>query len=108
MKISKEEQKQFIDLLTKKAMANGEGVLLGWLSFQKFVIPPSAPEVQHREMRKAFYAGAQHLFASILTILSPGADPTEEDLRYMDGLHKELQAFVDEMKKEAAANGNNQ
>ena len=60
-----------------------------------------APEVQVREMRKAFFAGAQHLFASIATFLEEGTEPTDNDVRRMEMIHVELEAFDDSLKREA-------
>jgi hypothetical protein len=61
------------------------------------VIPRDAPEVQINEMRLAFMAGAQHLFASITATQDPGDEPTDDDLRRMDLISAELNAFVDEL-----------
>jgi len=44
-------------------------------------------------MRKAFFMGAQHLYASIMGILEPGAEPTDKDLDRMGLIHNELEAF---------------
>jgi hypothetical protein len=57
----------------------------------------AAPPIQISEMRKAYFFGAQHLFASVLNMLDPGSDPTDKDLRRMDLLEQELKAFVAEM-----------
>jgi hypothetical protein len=45
-------------------------------------------------MRGAFFAGAQHLFASIMVIMDPGAEPTAADLARMSQIHEELERFV--------------
>ena len=76
-----------------------EGRLLeaGWVSLRMAVIPPNAPAIQIDEMRMAYMAGAQHLFASIMTILDPGEEPSEADLRKMDLIGAELDAFAEEM-----------
>jgi len=52
-----------------------------------------APEAQLREMRKAYMLGAEHLFTSIMTIMDPGAEPTERDCKRMDLIHEELEAY---------------
>ena len=51
------------------------------------------PDEQIRELRKAYMLGAQHLFASIMGILDPGNDPTERDMKRMNLIHEELEAF---------------
>lgn len=65
-----------------------------WQSFRRSVIPASAPPVQIRESKRAFYAGAASLFSAIIAILDPSSnEPTEQDLRVMDSINQELQEF---------------
>lgn len=66
------------------------------------IIPPHAPAVQRVESRRAFYAGAICLLGYVMTRLSPGKDPTADDLEFMARLDAELQAFVAETAAEAA------
>lgn len=61
-----------------------------WESFERQVIPIGASAIQRQEMRRAFYAGAIALFSSILSILDPGTEPTDRDLRVMDALKAEM------------------
>lgn len=61
--------------------------------FDRIVIPSTASETQRREMRKAFYAGAHALFHMMVAMLDPGTEPTEDDLRAMDRIATELQAW---------------
>ena len=49
----------------------------GWESYRKNCIPADAPDIQLRESRQAFYAGAAILFHSIMIVLDPGTEPTE-------------------------------
>jgi hypothetical protein len=79
---------------------NGLLIEAGWASFRASVISSDAPEVRLREMRLSFFAGAQHLFGSIMTILDPGAESTEADLNRMELINNELDKFVTEMKAE--------
>jgi hypothetical protein len=69
-----------------------------WDSYAKDVVPKDAPTVQRWETRRAFYAGAQAVFMSILTMLDPGTEPTEADLRKMDALDQELRIFKEEVR----------
>ena len=69
-----------------------------WLSFERQVIPPTAPDVQRQEMRRAFYAGAQALFTGILGMLDPGTEPTEADLGKMDAVQAELLTFAESVR----------
>jgi hypothetical protein len=65
----------------------------GWNSYRTEVVPPDAPEVQVRESRRAFYAGATWLFATLSVDLSPGAEPTEADIAVLSEIDKELHEF---------------
>lgn len=71
----------------------------GWQAFKILRIPATAPERQKEEMRKAFFLGAQHLFAAVTGMLDPGTEPTEKDMRRMELIYKELKDFVDEVTK---------
>lgn len=78
-----------------------KGLLIeaGWVSLRIAAIPDDASKLQLDEMRQAFFAGAQHLFASIMTFLDEGEDPTADDLRRMDLIHDELDKFITEYKR---------
>lgn len=89
-----------IDVLTKKLADEGYVIEAGWQALKAQVLE-GAPDVQVREMRKAFFSGAQHLFASILGFLDSGEEPTTDDLRRMEMVSVELDAFVDELRREA-------
>lgn len=65
----------------------------GWESYRDQVIPKSAGAVQRAETEQAFYSGAAYLFDSIMTILDPGAEPTERDLQTMESIMLELSAW---------------
>ena len=80
--------------VTKRLTDEGKLVEAGWVIFRKLVLPKDAPEDQIREMRIAFFAGAQHVFSSIMNVLDPGEEPTEKDMKRMDHLHNELQRFA--------------
>lgn len=92
--------KDFARILTKQLAANGKLIAGGWESYRAVIIPPTAPEIQITETKKAFFAGAQHLFSSIMAILDPGAEPTEQDLQRMTDIAAELEDWCEEMKKD--------
>jgi hypothetical protein len=46
------------------------------------------------EMRNAYFAGAQHLFASMMSVMEEGAEPTEADMRRVSAINDELNAFI--------------
>ncbi len=72
----------------------------GWLSYRTQVVTTDAPPVQIAECRRAFYAGAQMLLATIMTNLSPGNEVQPEDQALMRDISAELEAF-----KESVARG---
>lgn len=90
--------KAVIDQITRQATDQGSVIEAGWLSLRAMAIPATASDIQVSEMRKAFFAGAQHLYASIMSILEPGAEPTEKDMKRMELIDAELRAFVEEIK----------
>ena len=80
--------------LTKLLSDQGKIIEAGWLSYLHLVVPRNASAVQVEETRRSFFAGAQHLFGSIMTMLEPGMEPTETDLKRMDYIAVELKEFV--------------
>ncbi len=99
---------QLADQLAKVATDKGKLIEIGWISALLYVVPKDAPETQVSEMHKAFFLGAQHLFSSIMSILDPGAEPTERDLKRMDLIHNELEVFRKEVTSHHAAPGRTQ
>lgn len=69
----------------------------GWLALRATWLPAGAPDHQVRDLRCAFMAGAQHLFASILTILDPGSEATDADMSKMNAIAAELEIFCAEI-----------
>jgi len=52
-----------------------------------------APDEQLAAMRVAFMAGASHLWASMVVVMDPGAQPTKRDMRRMVNIATELRAW---------------
>lgn len=90
--------KEAVDAVCKAAVDNGKLIEAGWLAMKLTAIHPEASPNQIAEMRLAFFAGAQHLFSSIMGILDPESEPTERDLARMDLIHKELGEFIEQYK----------
>ena len=90
---SEADRKAVLIALSHQLTDEGKLIEAGWVSLKLAVIPSDAPRVQLDEMRMAFFAGAQHLFSSIMTILEPGAEPTDTDMGRMDQISKELEKF---------------
>lgn len=95
--MDREEVKKLVEELTRKATDEGKVIELGWLSLRALALSPDAPEEQVEQLRKSFFCGAHFLFASIMTMLEPGTEPTAIDMLRMDMIHRELQVFEKEM-----------
>jgi len=85
-------------VLTKSLVDRGLLIEAGFAGLRSACIPADAPEAQVQEMRMAFFAGAEHLFGSILSVLEPGQEPTENDLQLMTNISAELDAFAQTFK----------
>jgi hypothetical protein len=85
-----------IDRFTEEATRNGLLIEAGFLGLRKMAIARHASPEQIEDMRLAFFAGAQHLFASMMRMLDPGEDPTDADLGRMDAIDRELQRFAEQ------------
>lgn len=86
--------REMIDKLCEALVDKGKLIEAGWVSLEAMSIPNSAGKTQRTEMRNAFFAGAQHLFHSIMSILEPGSEPTEKDLQRMEAIDTELREFI--------------
>jgi hypothetical protein len=96
--VSCKEAELIANLVTREAIDREEIIEIGWLALKRLAIPADATQVQIDEMRMAFFAGATHLFASIMTVLDPGSEETEDDMRRMDAIQNELKKFEDNFK----------
>lgn len=93
---------QFLEQLTKRLADEGKLIEAGWISLRLHAMPLNAPAIQLEEMRNAFMAGAQHLFASIMTALDPGTEPTDADMERMGLIARELEVFGQELELRVA------
>lgn len=87
--------------LSRELADKGLLIEAGFLGYRVAVMSPDAPPVQLEECKLAFFAGALHLFQSIMTIMDPGAEPTDADLRKIDLIDKELRKFGEEFELKA-------
>lgn len=78
------------------AADRGSMMEIGFAAFIAVAKPPIPPEEWPR-WRDAYFAGAQHLWASMFDILDPDSEPTERDLRRMDLMNHELTAWRDDI-----------
>ena len=72
------------------------------------VIPNDAPQIQKDEMKNAFFAGASHLFTSIMSVLEPGDDPTEKDIKRVELISEELDRYLAEFQVKHGLTGTKQ
>jgi hypothetical protein len=86
--------RELADSLAKRLTHEGKLIEAGWIGYDKLVLSPDASQLQRDECRLAFFAGAQHLFGSIMQILEPDAEPTPADLERMSQIHAELEGFL--------------
>jgi hypothetical protein len=89
-------EREAIDKITKHFVDQGLLIEAGWQTLKIMSVAPNAPQIQIDEMRNAFFAGAQHLFASLMGLLDPGSEPTETEIRRMDAIAGELENFYNE------------
>lgn len=87
------------DAVTRKFLADGKLIEAGFSALRVTAMSPMAPPDQVREMRMAFFAGAQHLFGTIMNVLDPGSEPTDADLKKMDLIQRELDGFIKDFAK---------
>jgi len=77
------EQQKIHDVLIKRASDNGLILELGWLA----CLDTMEPKAEYaNDLRLAYYAGAQHLFASIMVFMDEDHEPTKRDMDRMTKL----------------------
>jgi hypothetical protein len=71
-------------------MRDYNSIRVGWETYRQTVMPADAGEVQVIECRRAFYAGAVHLFGAVVDNSTlPEADAMQRLMNFQD----ELAAF---------------
>lgn len=95
---TKDELHKVAQELGRKLTDQGKLIESGWVIFDAMTLPPRTSEDQRNDMRIAFFAGAQHLFGTIASIMDPGDEPTDADLSRMDNINDELTRFADFMR----------
>lgn len=83
-----------LEKLARDLTDKGKIIEAGWVGLRLAAIPLDAPAIQLEEMRGEFFAGAQHLFYSMMTILDPGEEATDADLDRMSLIQGELNSFI--------------
>jgi|SRR3954468_3438724 hypothetical protein len=85
-----------VEEITKKLADEGKLIAAGWTAYRHLAMHPEAPPDQIRECRIAYYAGAQHLFGSLTSMMDADAEPTDADMNKMELMHRELLDFIAE------------
>lgn len=99
------ELRAVLEGVCRRLADEGKLVEAGWVALRLTCIPAGAPEAQLREMRIAFMSGAHHLFTSCMMTLDEGDEATLADMRRMDKIAKELDAFLQNELKPLGAKG---
>ena len=89
---------EFIKALTDLLNTEGKLIDAGFQGLRLAAYKDAGPQ-QVATMRECFFAGAQHLFTSIMSIMDPGEEPTDADLNRMSKIAAELDAFQAEFMK---------
>jgi hypothetical protein len=89
--------RQYLELFSRRLADEGRLIEAGWVALRIQFIPQNAPPLQLDQMRLAYMSGAQHLFSSIMTILEEGVLETDADMKRMNLIHLELEAFAKEL-----------
>jgi len=95
----KEQAQQIAQSITKEAADNGLLIETGWLAFKRVCYPDGMVPDQEEQLRNAFFAGSQHLYGSVLAMMDPGSEETENDLKKMQLLDAELEGFLIEFRR---------
>jgi hypothetical protein len=83
--------------LTKYLMDEGKLIEAGWIAFAAFVLPKNCGPEQYKDMKCAFFAGAQHLFGALNVAMEPAeAEVTDAEVSRIQLVHEELERFVEQ------------
>ena len=89
-----------VDKATRELTDKGLLIEAGWAALRIIAVPEDAGEVQIREMRNAFFAGAQHVLGSIMGMMDDDREPTAADLRRIELIDRELRRFIEDFERE--------
>lgn len=100
------ERAAVLDKVIKELADRGKIIEGGWAGLRMLAVPDDAPAVQVESMRMAFFAGAHHLFTSIMAVLDPEAEVTQRDIDRMTLIRAELDEFGDQLERDIKPEGN--
>jgi hypothetical protein len=90
--------------IEQELIKQGKIIAGGFAGYRMMVMASDAPDVQVLECKMAFFAGAQHLYTTMMRVMDEGEEPTDADLSRMELIHEELQQFVDQILEPLHAN----
>jgi hypothetical protein len=81
--------------ISKKFVEKGKFVEAGFVALCIISLPRNATSQQMAAWRVAYFAGAQHIFALLELLDHDDEEATPADLKMLDSVHTELEAFAD-------------
>jgi hypothetical protein len=87
-----------IGALTKELVDRGQIIEAGFVGLKLHMLQ-AATDDEIEQARRIYYAGCQHVWASVMSMLDPGSEPTERDLDRMTLINNELDAWVESEKR---------
>lgn len=97
--------REYLRRFERELVDKGKLIEAGFVGLRLAAIPEDAGKTQLEEMRNAFFAGAQHLFSSIMDIMDDDHEPTAADLKRMDLIQSELDVFIRDFSKKHGLRG---
>jgi hypothetical protein len=73
-----------------------------WDQFARALRLENCSLTEQRDMRRAFYAGAEAILIRVLKALAPESEPTNADIQLMEDLYQELRDFAAQVKARRA------
>lgn len=92
------DAKELFSIMAKELLNQCKIVEGGFSGYKTHIFPSGLPPFQEEELRNAFFAGAQHLYGTMMAVFSEAGDPSDEDMRNMDAIHTELKEFIKSFK----------
>lgn len=91
--------REYLRRFERELADKGKLIEAGWIGLRLAALPENASKLQLEEMRTAFFAGAQHLFTSIMGFMEDDHEPTDADMRRMSLISDELDEFLKDFMK---------
>lgn len=86
-------QREIMIKIGRTLVDSGLPVEAGFQMFRKMFVQEGVPEDQLKDLKVCFFAGAEYLFGTLMSIMSPGDEVGEADLSRMDSINNELEPF---------------